>query len=71
MDSLIKRLMERILTPDVMRNTTKEQLEDAVEMLQKEIDVNESCNIRTEENDDELRKLYDAKCRCRQRISIL
>lgn len=71
MDRKVEELISRIKTPDIMRNTTKEQLESALKILVKEISFNESCNIRTEENDGELRRLYDAKCRCKQRLSIM
>jgi adenine-specific DNA methylase len=71
MDKIVEKLVERIKTPSILKETSKEQLKQAIEMLEKEIAMNESCNMRTEENDGELRRLYDAKCRCRQRMSIL
>lgn len=71
MDDKVEKLIGRIRTPNIMKETTKAQLDTAIKMLNKEIGINESCNLRTEENDTELRKLLDARCRCRQRLSIM
>ena len=67
----VERIIGRIHNREAMRLAQRHQLKVAIEILEQEIKVNESCQIRTEENEAELRKLYDAKCRCKQRISIM
>jgi hypothetical protein len=67
----VQKIIGRVYNPEAMRLAQKHQLESAIEILEQEIKINESCQIRTEENEAELRKLYDAKCRCKQRISII
>lgn len=71
MKDIIERIIGRIYNAEAMRLAERYQLESAIEILQQEININESCQIRTEENEEELRKLYDAKCRCQQRLSIM
>ena len=71
MKAKTEELIERILSHETITKTTKPQLEAAIKMLSEEISMNESCNLRTEENEEELKRLYDAKCRCRQRLLMI
>lgn len=71
MTKKIHNLIARIKDRDIMLTTTKSQLNTAIELLDAEIGLLESCNLQTKEMEHELIILRDARCRCRQRLSIL
>jgi hypothetical protein len=70
MRNIVVEIMSRIHAGEV-KTANSTYLKDWIKQLEIEIKINEGCNIRTEENDTELRKLYDAKCRCKQKLSIM
>lgn len=52
------------------RLATIDELREWYKLFAREIRLNESCQLREEETEDELRKLLDARCRVLQQLSI-
>jgi hypothetical protein len=53
------------------RTADRDELNEWVRILTSEVKANDACQIRTDENDTELRRLLDARCRCNQKLLLM
>lgn len=68
MNETAKRTMQRVRT--YIKTATKNDLDYWLEIIQKEIDINESCNCRTDETEKDLKALYNTKYRIKKRMEV-
>jgi len=70
MISIVQEIVD-IIRAGGTRTADRVQLNEWIRLLAVEVQINESCQIRVDENDTELRRLLDAKCRCYQRLLLM